>query len=525
MRTSLGISTGASGVGSVLVIDAPDGRTTEYRELAADTRTGIGDLVVDAITLMTQVADVPKPEVVTVSYRTVEQADAIRAAAIREGHHVRLIPETAAVAAYLRTTGLMNTDGAIAIADIGASGMSVSILDDADGTILYADRTGAVGGDAISSRLVEHVRRSTSGVRTRMPVDSELLAARCLGAMETLGVDDTAHIEIGEAGPGVSVTVTRTEFELLVADLVGVAAEFTARVCAAAPTSPRVLVLVGGTSSVPALAAAVSAAFGGPAVTVADPATVAAYGAAHMVDHPRLDTFPLAGGVESDESRSSGRTAGALVGALVVGALVAGYATDQIREPSIDRPVSPAGSSDFVQPATPDAVPPEVSAPTATRIPSFDPVPTGVPSGGTTTTEDEAPPTSVATAPPTTVPDTTGPNTTVPPLTTLGTPETESADRDHERPGSATTETPTPEPTTPPVTTTPPVSTTPPETTTPPVSTTPPETTTPPATTAPPIATTPPAEIAPPAATTPPTVAPEAPETSEADAATSEPIE
>ncbi len=53
MRTSLGgISTGASGVGSALVIDTPEGRITEYRELAADTHAqrDVGDLVFDAVT-------------------------------------------------------------------------------------------------------------------------------------------------------------------------------------------------------------------------------------------------------------------------------------------------------------------------------------------------------------------------------------------------------------------------------------------------------------------------------------------
>lgn len=466
MRTSLGISTGASGVGSALVIDTPEGRITEYRELAADTHAqrDVGDLVFDAVTLMTtQVSDLPKPEVVTVAYRTAEQADSVRAAAIREGHLVRLIPETAAVVTYLHDTGLASTEGAIAVADIGASGMSVSIVDHTDGTVLHADRTDAVGGERIGNRLREHVRKSTDGVRTRMPVDAELLSARCLGALETLAVADTAHIEIGEAGPGVSVTVTRAEFDELVADLVGAAAEFTARTCAAAPASPEVLVLVGGTSSVPSLAAAVTAAFGGRAVTVDDPATVAAHGAAYLDEHPHLDRYPLAGGPEAGAARSSGRTAGALVGALVVGALVAGYATDRIGEPGpTDRPVSPAGSTDSVLPPPPDTVVPDATAPTETRIPSFDPVPTRVPSNGGTTEEDEAPRTRVSTTPPTTVPE-----TTTSPLPAEST--SEAPDRDSDRPETTTPGTSTPEPTTPPVTTTPPTTTPDPGSTTTPV--------------------------------------------------------
>ena len=465
MRTSLGISTGASGVGSALVIDAPNGRVIEYRELAADTRRrcDLGDLVFDAVTLMTtQVADVPEPEVVTVAYRTIVQADAVRTAAIRGGHLIRLIPETTAIVTYLHCTGLAHTDGVIALADVGASGMSVSVLDPADGTVLHGDRTDAVGGEIINRRLVEHIRRSTSGVHTRMPVDPELLAARCLGALETLSVEDTAHIDIGEAGPDVSVTVTRTELDELVADLAGEAAAFTARTCAAAPAAPQALVLVGGASAVPALVTAVTAAFGGPVATIDDPATVAAHGAAYLDDHPHLDRYPVTGSTGAGASRASGRTAGVLVGALVAGALVAGYATDQIQEPaSTDRPVSPAGSSESVLPTASDPVVPDATAPTQTRIPSFDPVPTRVPSGGIATGND----TPRTTAPATTVPEaTTAPETATPLLPPTGTPDTEDSDRNHERPDSATS---TPDPTTAPVTTTPPAATTPPPATTP----------------------------------------------------------
>ncbi|MGW0027136.1 Hsp70 family protein [Rhodococcus sp. NPDC003383] len=453
MRTSLGISTGASGVGSALVIDAPQGRTTEYRELTADTHDhrDLGALVFDAVTLMTtQIADIPAPEVVTVAYRTTEQADSVRAAANREGRLVRLIPETTAVVTYLHTTGLADSDGAIAIADVGASGMSVSVVDRVDGRILHTDRIDAVGGETITGRLLDHVHRSTDGVRTRMPVDNELLSARCLGALEALTAGDTAHIEIGEAGPGVSVTVTRTELDELVADLVGEAAEFTARTCAAAPATPQALVLVGGASSLPALAAAVTAAFDGPAVTVDEPATVPAHGAAYLDDHPHLDRYPLAGSTESGASRSSGRTAGVLVGALVAGALVAGYATDQIAEPATtDRPVSPAGSSDSVPPITSDTVEPDATAPTETRIPSYDPVPTRLPSGGVTTDNDE----DRTTMPTTTVPETT--TSLLPPIS----PTMQSPDDDDERPGSTTSGTTPPQPT--PPTSTPPVTTTP----------------------------------------------------------------
>ena len=77
MRTSLGISTGASGVGSALVVEGSGDRTTEYRFLAADPDAAgdLGDLVIDALSLMsTQIDGHAVPDAVAVAYRTPEHA-------------------------------------------------------------------------------------------------------------------------------------------------------------------------------------------------------------------------------------------------------------------------------------------------------------------------------------------------------------------------------------------------------------------------------------------------------------------
>lgn len=121
MPTSLGISVGASGVGAALLVDTATGLTSEYRRLAVDSgrHRDVGDLVFDAISLMTtQVVDQPVPDAVTVAYRTEEQADAIRTAAERRGKLVRLVPETTALLAYLRTVGVRSEPGSVAIADM-----------------------------------------------------------------------------------------------------------------------------------------------------------------------------------------------------------------------------------------------------------------------------------------------------------------------------------------------------------------------------------------------------------------------
>ncbi len=182
MPTSLGISVGASGVGAALLVDTATGLTSEYRRLAVDSgrHRDVGDLVFDAISLMTtQVVDQPVPDAVTVAYRTEEQADAIRTAAERRGKLVRLVPETTALLAYLRTVGVRSEPGSVAIADMGASGTTVSVLDQGSGTVLRSARTEDVSGNAVGTVIYDHVHRATNRMRTRMPVDPALLKARC----------------------------------------------------------------------------------------------------------------------------------------------------------------------------------------------------------------------------------------------------------------------------------------------------------------------------------------------------------
>lgn len=368
MPTSLGISVGASGVGSALIVDTPVGRNTEYRRLALepDQHRDLGDLVFDAVSLLTaRIAEHPKPAV-TVAYRTDGQAESVRAAAVREGRLVRVVPETTAILALLHTLGVPATAGTVAVADIGASGMTVTVLDRRSGAVMRSVRTGDISGEALNTRIYEHVRRTTDRMRTRMQIDPVLLAARCQGAQEVLKNADVARIDIGEAGPDASVTLTRAELDTLTADLSAAAVDFMRQVCLGALPRPRSLALVGGASGVPSLATALGDAFDGPVVTVPEPASAAAQGAALLGDSPDLGGFRLVG---ASETLSGSRMPGAIAAAVAVTAIVAGFAVEQFTPPATtDAPVSPAGTSGAVH-----TEPHPLPAPTETRIPSYDP--------------------------------------------------------------------------------------------------------------------------------------------------------
>jgi len=494
MPTSLGISVGASGVGSALRVDAAHAPTTEFRRLASESQPGrdLGDLVFDAVSLTTPrgtARGADGPDIVTVAYRTEEQANEIRTAAERTGNMVRLVPETTAALEYLYTVGVRREPGAIALVDIGATGTTVSVLDCETGTLLRSARTETVGGDALTARVLDHVRNATERMRTRRQIDPGLLAARCQGAQEALATASTTRIDIAEAGPDATVTLTRAQLDELTTDLADEAAAFTRRICSSTDPVPETMALIGGAAASPVLAAAISAEFDGEIVTVPEPGAAAAIGAALSADSPSSVGYTVVGALSHTGNRSSGRVSGAVAGLLVLSAIMAGFATQHFTErESSDAQVSPRFTS--------GDVPTQEVGPGESAVPSHDPPPEPVTSRST---QDAPAPTTVPWPLPTvehTVPSTQAPwpttsessSTTVTPtpidqVPTPGSTAEEESDRPLRSPDSETTPSPDPE-TTAPDTTAP--DTTDPDTTAP--DTTAPDTTeptTPPVTTSP----------------------------------------
>lgn len=175
MRNSLGISAGSAGVCSALVTtDDAGSQSVEYRTISADldSHSDVGDLALSAIGLMTtQVPDRRiQPDAIAVAYRTDRQAAAVRSAAKTQRQAIRLVPETHATLAYLRSTGLVDRYDCIALADLGASGLTVTVVDPADGTVAFCDRTSRVRGEiaaggpagGIGSRVAKFVTDSIS---------------------------------------------------------------------------------------------------------------------------------------------------------------------------------------------------------------------------------------------------------------------------------------------------------------------------------------------------------------------------
>ncbi|WP_280492569.1 Hsp70 family protein [Nocardia asiatica] len=417
MRTSLGISAGAEVVCSALVATASNGaQSFDYRVVSADAaHSDLGDLVASSIELMTtqlpttqppretigpiggRFAGAPRgaepmtghpPTSVAVAYRTKEQAQIIRSATGKQ-RDLRLIPEGTAALTYLKHTGLLDRYDTVAIVDLGASGLSVTVADRSDESLLRSDRTAAVSGKAIDDLIYHHLVDMHFARRGTRP-NRGMLTNRGRAAKEHLSIAPAVTIDHVAGRP---LKLTRADFEELIADLLRDLALFVTAAFARAPRQPQAVAVIGGGANIPAVLDTLTAALEVPVFTVPDPEAVTAKGAALVADSAQPSVFPVSALGGDAPAGTVTKVFGTLAGALVVVGLIVGYGVKTFA-PTSDDEVSPAGTTSSASHLpTPTSAPPSTAAATTLGHTS---------SGGSAPTTTERGPRSATGVPPTT---------------------------------------------------------------------------------------------------------------------------
>lgn len=387
MRTSLGISAGNEVVCSALVGTASNGaQRFDYRVVSADAaHSDLGDLVASSIELMTtQLPTTPTHEVshpvgarfggaqplslepslhrpptsVAVAYRSKEQAQAIRAATGKQ-RELRLVPEGTAALTYLKYTGLLSRYDTVAIVDLGASGLTVTVADQADGTILRTERTTAISGNAIDDLIYHHLVDLHYARRGTRP-NRGMLTNRGRAAKEHLSIAPAVTIDHVAGQP---LKLTRADFEELIADLLREMAVFAAGVFARAPKFPQSVTVIGGGANIPAVVSTLGEQLDVPVDTVPDPEAVIAKGAALVADSAQPAALPLTGLGADAPVGTFTKVVGTLAGAIVVVGLVIGYGVKEFGA-GPDNDISPVGTTSSAQVPTPSAtVPSPIGSP------------------------------------------------------------------------------------------------------------------------------------------------------------------
>ena len=217
-----------------------------------------------------------EPELATgVAYRDPRQADALHAALTGAHlHNYHLVHEVEAVVEYLAATGEARNCSSVALFDLGSSGLTVSVVDLVQRTVIASQRSGGYSGDLLDA-YVRNNQLQRLGKNPTEP-DMPLFEKRCRIAKERLSTQDAVCLPDASG----MILLSRENFELLITDLLDEAIEFAREVMIGANVPIDAVVLIGGGARMPIVQKRVGPLLELPSIVPTEPETVAARGAA-----------------------------------------------------------------------------------------------------------------------------------------------------------------------------------------------------------------------------------------------------
>ncbi|WP_156042495.1 Hsp70 family protein [Rhodococcus sp. UNC363MFTsu5.1] len=260
-----------------------------------------------------------------VAYATQRQADALQQAMARQRlHNYQLIPASTAAIARLEATGEIYDFGTLVLYDLGSSGLTVSVIDRASGTVLAADRSTEIAGDYFDWLISQH-QATAQGIVSPVGADeATAFNERCRFAKEQLSASEAIAVP-SEAG---LILLSRETFESMIVVPVEGSARFARGVIAASGRYPDAVVLLGGGAHIPLVQSILRNWLNLPTVVPAEPEMVAAQGAAMLATpvappvEPPEPQWGAADALSPRRTRGPSRRQLAIAGAAATGLVV-----------------------------------------------------------------------------------------------------------------------------------------------------------------------------------------------------------
>ncbi|WP_460720876.1 Hsp70 family protein [Nocardia heshunensis] len=434
MSSVLGVSVGAGAVRVARPIAGDSAETPAFDVQAVPVgERRVDELAADVIGAV--LAADSRISATAITYRDENHARSIRAElARRQFTNYELVPDVVAALEFLEYSGELQGFGTVALYDLGASGLSVTVVDTATRQVCFTERTSDISGDYLDSLIRE--QQIASG-RIAHPPDHTGLAALdalCREAKEQLSSSNAVALPSTEG----LVLLSQENFEALIMLAVESSARMTRDVILRSEQPVQAVALLGGCAQIPLVARVLRRWLGVPVTVPAAPDTVVTRGAALLarpvMARPAPAPFPTAvhdsapaapaeptqswptghrAAVEKSGRRREISLAGVAVGALVVVAAIGitlGWGSqvlshDSQRQDAVTSSVPvtttrPAETT-TVAPTTSDATNESLAAPQPHNYTTTTEAPTTTPGGpNTITIIPGLPPVIVPTIPP-----------------------------------------------------------------------------------------------------------------------------
>ena len=259
----------------------PDARSFAHQTVVV-THSPSDELAAEAIGVA--LASGEQVDATGIAFGASQSPEAIDAALSRQHlQNYQLVPDAAAVVECVDSMGELAPFTTVAVYDLGASGLTVSVVDVHSRRIAHTERSTQIGGDHFDSLIRE--QQVASG-RLNVPRSQQDVLdqnERCRGVKEQLSTTTGAAL----SGDNGLVLLSREHFDSLIVLAVEASARLAPDVIAETERPVEAIVVVGGGARIPLVQNVLRKWMGMPVLLPDGPETVAARGAALIASQAR----------------------------------------------------------------------------------------------------------------------------------------------------------------------------------------------------------------------------------------------